>query len=113
MQLYSVRLFNKRMTSTFDDDGNLVASTVDYREQVIHDLPLSTAQMYLAAEVGSDRPAEMFASTFSGEIGRSEPVKRDVRRISGSSMSKSKPKHERRLSAAETGDLAAALNEGE
>jgi hypothetical protein len=112
MQLYSITYDQLTLISTFDSKGK---KTGDREERVrvsMHDLPLSTAQMYRGKMSGLN-----FVMVAQTAISNEQPRahRRDRREHeSGSQRAAARPAQSSRQSqinqAAETGDMTAAIN---
>lgn len=111
MQLYTVELQNKHVISLFDAKGKKVGEKIEIIKQVIRDLPWSTVAMYKEKTNGACIVAAQF-----------DEAPRDQQRSSRSSRHASSrdskpatasPVRSTVQRAAETGNLAAAINAGE
>lgn len=115
MTLYTVIRRLESMVSRFDSKGNKVSDEVTFVEHVIHDMPYSTAQMYLknsaegTCEVIRQAPFEKHSwrenirtgsSTASSK--RAAPTKTPAREKPDADLALKK--------AAAAGDMAAAIN---
>jgi hypothetical protein len=121
-QFYTVIIEKRHVISKFDERGRKIGETETTVEQTIADLPWQTAQMYQQktpscriikqdmAGFGDKRNHRVrFGDTKTGKSQRAEPTKLDMpvakkpTAAPGAGLRK----------AAETGDLAAAINAGE
>lgn len=123
MQLYTIILDQKHIVSKFDCKGNKISETTTIVKQTIHDLPLSTAQMYMRTSEpgtcqmikqdplvrsGSRRHEVEFSDVKKGKSKRAEPTKTTAKARAKPAADPSKKVRE----AAQTGDLAAAISAG-
>lgn len=125
-QFYTVILSNKHTVTKYDERGRKIGETETTVEQVISDLPWQTAQMYQQkcegcqvikqdmSSFGDKRNHRVrFGDAKVGQSRRAEPTKLNI-----ATKPAVAPDPERRAKAAlrkaaESGDLAAAINEGE
>lgn len=118
MQLYTVKLANKHIVSVFDAKGKKTGEKTTIVEQVIRDLPYPTAQMYKNKD--GDRCTVIKQTEQTGDRNyRANISTRTAKHTSPNVTSTQKkptarPARETNIQrAAMTGDLSAAINQGE
>jgi hypothetical protein len=110
-QLYTVRMVSRKIISSFDQSGNKTGEREELIPITFHDLPHPTALAYKT----KFPDAQVVITMQSGEIGgRKETVHvQSARRFGKTTAFKARiaePEGSEDFSAAQTGDMAAAIN---